>query len=200
MARSRTKPLVLAAPKRSSLVRLAMKMIESPPCEGLTVKRILRRTTDIPSKLLERDFKAQLGKMPGQMLKLVRLNRAKGLLHQHGYADQAGRPADRFYQRASNFCDFFLTNTGKSPSEFRTASRRRIGRPTVATSGSVAAACFDKASTEGCRSTRSPPAPSGMCPTAWISAEHPHGRARAAMPQVDAKPELISFRASQFTA
>jgi len=189
MARYRTKPVTAVAPTATSPVHLAMKMIESRACDGLTVKQILREL-GISRLRLEREFEAQLGKMPGQMLKLVRLNRAKDLLIGTDLPiKQVARQIG--YQRSSNFCDFFLTNTGQSPSEFRSAGAARLqdqkelqppasareqGMPRVTASPRATGYSSEGLDFSG--------------PLAWPG--------WVAMSQVDVKPELISFGARQF--
>jgi len=98
-------------------------MIESRACEGLTVEG-LAAGLRISRSTLEREFEAELGKTPAQMLKVVRLTRACELLAGTDLlvkqiAAQVG------FNQPSSFCNVFSNYFGQSPSAFRRAASTR---------------------------------------------------------------------------
>jgi len=98
-------------------IRQAHRMIQEHACEGLTVNELVDRLA-LSQKTLNKRFRAVYGCKPGQAIRRVRVERAKGWLSStrlsiSRIATMCG------FREASNFAFFFRRETGRSPGEYR---------------------------------------------------------------------------------
>lgn len=98
-------------------VLAAVREIHATPVAELSMKGILR-TAGVSRQWLDRRFKALVGKTPSQVIREVRLERARALLSTtHLPVGEIARRCG--FLRAENFTRLFRSATGRSPGEYR---------------------------------------------------------------------------------